>query len=294
MNKSAKNSVAIFLAAALIAGVFSVSSPSIIDTEATEEKKYGYEKEKRYAYGEEEKKYGNDGRDNKYGEEEKKYGNDGRDNKYGEEEKKYGNDGRDGRDNKHGEEEKKYGYGSEDKSVKYVSCKNININGGDSFQKGGDPRGDYGDMSSRGGEEQSYNSDWFSMNRDTGMGKPDYIKETNKDVTVICIQNNNAANKTVEEDGCEGCIAALSNGQRMQLETDLDEKVPSFLPNSIEELCEAVNNGDISPILLSLTIHLAEGTGPLNQNLAPHWETLLDCLTDILNENESGGNGPRG
>ena len=42
MRKSEKNSVAIFLAAALLTGIFAVSAPSIIDTEATEDKRDDY------------------------------------------------------------------------------------------------------------------------------------------------------------------------------------------------------------------------------------------------------------
>ena len=48
MNKSAKNSVAFFLAAALVTGVFSVSTPSIIDIEATEDKRNDYKQNDRY------------------------------------------------------------------------------------------------------------------------------------------------------------------------------------------------------------------------------------------------------
>ena len=39
MRKSEKNSVAIFLAAALLTGLLAASTPSIVDTEATEDKR---------------------------------------------------------------------------------------------------------------------------------------------------------------------------------------------------------------------------------------------------------------
>jgi hypothetical protein len=279
MNKSAKNSVAIFLTAALLAGVFSVSSPSIIDTEATEKKKYGYEKEKEYAHEDREKKYGY--------EEEKKYG-------YGEEEKKYAHDDREKKYG-YGEEEKKYG---NEKSVKYVSCQNINING-KSFQKDGDrghssygQQNSYPSMMEYGaemayGKENSYNSNSYGEN---SYSKPDFVKETHKDVTVICIQKNAQQNKTVEPTECEDCFKTRSQGGPIPgglIDELLAGVIAEFGVANFAELCDLLDELRIagnSPTVAEAEAFLNEvWMGQANPNAI---ERLIDCLLtfDLLED----------
>jgi hypothetical protein len=293
--------------------VFSVSSPSIIDTEATEDKKYGYDDEKKYGY-EDEKKYGYEDEkkygyedEKKYGyEDEKKYGYDDKDKRYAyAEEKKYE---RDGGDKKYGyEEEKKYGnenkYGYEEdnkyeddkKIVKYVSCQNINISGKKSFQHGEERPNHmkaYGEENSYGGssyggssyggssygEEISYGEENSYMNHNS---KPDYVKETHKDVTVICIQKNQNQNKTVPEPvvECEDCfkvrpLGFLPPGQLNHIEDFLTENAMRLGFATIEELCDAIENEDITEQQLLRLINAAlPGEQP---RLV---QKLFDCLS---------------
>jgi hypothetical protein len=264
--------------------VFSVSSPSIIDTEATEDKKYGYEDEKKYGY-EDEKKYGYDNKDKKYAyAEEEKYG---KENKYGYEE-----------DNK---------YGDDKKSVKYVSCENINING-KSFKKHGD-RGNhvngYGEESSYPkqmnayGEESSYPSHMNSYGEESSYGgssyggssygensyvnhnsKPDYVKETHKDVTIICIQKNfdkkDRENKTAER--CEDCFTARNLPAGIVppgLLDDLREDLFAvFDVTSFTELCEALKDLEMTTTDFEeiLNLILPGASNP------PVIDRILDCL----------------
>ena len=327
MNKSAKNSVAFFLAAALITGVFSISTPSIIDIEATEDKRSDYKQNDRYEekdYGyEEEKKYGNDDREKKYGyaEEEKKYAHDDRDKKYayGEEEKKYGNE------NKYGyEEDNKYGDKDKDKpSVKYVSCQNINING-KSFQKDGMNRGHsaygeessypdlmaYGEESSYGkassyggssyGEASSYGGSSYGENSYMNHNsKPDYVKETHKDVTIICIQKNAQQNKTVDpptpEEECEDCVKALpgqSPNERQPDGTGQEKKFRDFIETNfetlmledgtIEALCDAIIGGEFTPEEIASLVETALPPRGGGTGTPPFVTDLIECLTDLL------------
>jgi hypothetical protein len=311
--------------------VFSVSSPSIIDTEATEDKKYGYDDEKKYGYEDEkkygyddEKKYGNDD-EKKYGygdedkkyayAEEEKYGHDGGDKKYGyEEEKKYGHDkekdygyeeekkyGYDGGDKKYGyEQDAKYGYEEEKKygdksSVKYIKCANININGGKSFQTGGDrPNhfGNYGGMMSGGnsyGDGMTRGSDYG----DNSYGKfpGGYIKETHKDVKVICIQNNNGNATDNEPQSCEDCFkvrsegGAIPNGLEDELLAGIIEEFPGV--TNFAQLCVLLEQLRIAGD--SPTVEAAEAflndvwQGQANPSAI---ERLIDCLLtfDLLDD----------
>jgi hypothetical protein len=300
MNKSAKNSVAIFLTAALLAGVFSVSSPSIIDTEATEEKKYGYEKEKEYAHDERDKKYGYD-KEKDYGyDKEKDYGYD-KEKDYGyDKEKKYAHDER---DKKYGyDKEKDYGYDKENKYahddsdkkvVKYVSCQNINING-KSFQKDGMNRGhsSYGQESSYPnmayGEEMGYGAE--SSYGENSYSKPDFVKETHKDVTVICIQKNAQQNKTVEPTECEDCFKTRSQGGPIPgglIDELLAGVIAEFGVANFAELCDLLDELRIagnSPTVAEAEAFLNEvWMGQANPNAI---ERLIDCLLefDLLEE----------
>ena len=355
MNKSAKNSVAFFLAAALITGVFSISTPSIIDVEATgdkkddykqndryEEKDYGYEEEKKYShddrekkygYEEEEKKYAHDDRDKKYGnddkkygyEEEMKYGND--DKKYGyEEEKKYGYGDEDkkyayaeeekyGNEKKYGyEEDNKYGDKDKDKPIKYVSCQNINING-KSFQKDGMNRGhsDYGGESSYPelmayGEESSYGGSSYGGSSYGGSSygensymnhnsKPDYVKETHKDVTIICIQKNDKRDKDPKtpEEECDKCIRALpgqypstqhpdGTGQTAFLLAYLEANFDDLMldEGTFAALCEAILAGDFDAEMIA---DLADAAFPANPN-ASFIQEFIACLSALVGAGE--------
>ena len=310
MNKSAKNSVAFFLAAALITGVFAISAPSIIDIEATEDKRsdykqndryeekdYGYEEEKKYSHDDREKKYGY-GEEKKYGdemkygyaEEEKKYSHDDREKDYGYgEEKKYGNEMKYGY-----EEDNKYGDKDKDKSIKYVSCQNINING-KSFQKDGMNRGhsSYGEGHSTYGGESSY-PDLMAYGEESSYGensypnhnsKPDYVKETHKDVTIICIQKNQK--EVPEEDPtCLGCFDTrpdgfLPKGQLMKLERALEALPDRLGISTIEDLCDAIEDGTFPEQRIERLINAVFGSGQ-SGNLPPFAEKLLDCLVGFL------------
>ena len=123
MRKSEKNSVAIFLAAALLTGLLAASAPSIVDTEATEDKRDDYKRDdnkrddyKQHDEYEEKKDYGNEDK-NRY-EEKKDYGY--------EEKKDYVNEDKNRYEEKkdYGYEEKKdYGYPEEKKDYGYEEKK---------------------------------------------------------------------------------------------------------------------------------------------------------------------------
>ena len=317
MNKSAKNSVALFLAAALITGVFSISNPSIIDIEATgdkrsdykqndryEEKDYGYEEEKKYSHDDEEKKYAHDDRDKKYEypEEEKKYGNEMK-YEYPQEEKKYAHDDRD-KKYAYVEEEKKYGnemkygykednkYGHDDKSsVKYIKCNNINVNGKDRNSHGGSdyPRGGGSDYPRGGGSEypRGGGSEYSHDSYKTSNHKvPGFIKQTDKDVVVICIFNNDndkkdRENKTAEK--CEDCFTPRNFDQGEVpfglLDDIRDGLFDEFNVTSFEELCEdlkAMIDMEMGMTTSEFEIILdAIVMGEANQ---PAFNRILDCL----------------
>jgi hypothetical protein len=302
MRKSEKYSVAIFLAVALFAGTIAGSSAPalVVDAQATEDKKDYKEKDRNYdkdyrhddnkRYGEE-NKYGDDGRD--------KYSKD-RDDKYGHEEQysKYGEDRHDDygkdRDDKYGHDDKS--------SVKYIKCNNVNINGKDRDHNGNDnwPRNGGNDWPRNGGndwrnggEENGFTHDSF-MKRDN-HNFPGFIKQTDKDVVVICIFNNDKKDKDKDLD-CEECIEALpglSPGQNMNqpngtgLERDfieflIDDLSPTgeqLTPaEAIAEFCEMLESGDFTRGDLLVLIEMAlPPDAPANPV-----EELFECLSELI------------
>jgi hypothetical protein len=306
---------------ALFAGTIAGSSaPALVDAQATEEKKDYKEKDRNYdndyrhddnkGYGEE-KKYGYDGGD-KYGEE-KKYGYDGGD-KYGKDrEDKYGHEdqyskyGEDRHDDYGKDREDKYGH-DDKSSVKYIKCNNVNINGKDGNHNGNDkwPRNGGGnewpgmgggnEWPRGGGEENGFNHDSF-MKRDN-QHFPGFVKQTDKDVVVICIFNNDKKDKEPKtpEEKCDACISdlpGLSPGQNPNqpngtgLERDfieflIDDLSPAGDPLSpqeaIAEFCEMLLSGDISEADLLDIIDMGIPPSP-NSNPA---EELFECLSALI------------
>ena len=334
MNKSAKNSVALFLAAALLTGVFSVSSPSIIDTEATEEKKYGYDDDKKYVedkrYGDE-KKYAEDksyGDEKKYSDEEK-YGDEKKyaeDKSYGDE-KKYSDDKSYGDEEKYSDEkkygygdEKKYGYGDDKKygygddkkygdekkygyeqyteyddkkSFKHAVCSNINING-KSFQMnhGDGPRGydGYDGMMRGGGDGHGKMNSYVNDH-----GKfPGIIKETDKDLTVICINevksgNQTHGNQTKDPRTAEGCFKKYLNSTAFTafetflaiapIDVTFDQYIQMFEKDSFFEIAVALDK-DLKMIGITLSLEDLRG--------------LTACILKILDDKDRPHFPPRG
>ena len=258
MRKSEKSSVAIFLAAALLTGIFAVSAPTIVDTEATEDKNKYYKQKDR------------DGDRNGHGD----YSRDGdgkdRDGDYS----SYYSKDRDGKD-RHGDYSRDGDRDHDGKGdVKYISCKNINING-KSFTKGGGHDGprDIGINSLRDGGHDGF------MNGNTNSDR--FIKETHKDVTVICIQNNDGGNQTVPPvTGCLGCFTTTDDGGFLppgQL-TNLIEYLADF-GETLQSLCDAIEAGDITELELASIINSAlPGAEP---SLVAQ---LIACLDDFFPE----------
>jgi hypothetical protein len=296
---------------ALFAGTIAGSSaPALVDAQATEEKKDYKEKDRNYdkdyrhddnkRYGEE-KKYGYDGGD--------KYGKD-REDKYGHEDQysKYGGDRHDdyGKDR-----EDKYGH-DDKSSVKYIKCNNVNINGKDGNHDGNDkwPRNGGGNEWPRNGG----GNEWFGngggnewprgggehdsfMKRDN-QHFPGFIKQTDKDVVVICIFNNDKKDKDPKtpEEKCDACIEelpGLSPGQNPNqpngtgLERDfieflIDDLSPAGDPLSpqeaIAEFCEMLLSGDITEADLMDIIDMAIPPSP-NSNPV---EELFECLSELI------------
>ena len=305
MRKSEKYSVAIFLAVALFAGTIAGSSAPalVVDAQATEDKKDYKEKDRNYdkdyrhddnkRYGEE-NKYGDDGRD--------KYSKD-RDDKYGHEEQysKYGEDRHDDygkdRDDKYGHDDKS--------SVKYIKCNNVNINGKDRDHNGNDnwPRNGGNDWPRNGGndwrnggEENGFTHDSF-MKRDN-HNFPGFIKQTDKDVVVICIFNNDKKDKDKDLD-CEECIRELpgqspnmnnENGtglERFFIEFLIDElsmEETLTAAEAIAEFCELLESGEITETEL---LELIDDAIPPVPNSNPVQE-LFECLSELIPSN----NGP--
>jgi hypothetical protein len=325
MRKSEKYSVAIFLAVALFAGTIAGSSAPafVVDAQATEEKKDYKEKDRNYdkdyrhddnkRYGDE-NKYGDDGRDKYSKDRDDKYGQDDygkdRDDKYGQEEQysKYGEDRHDDygkdRDDKYGHDEKS--------SVKYIKCNNVNINGKDRDHNGGNdnwPRNGGNDWPRNGGndwrnggEENGYNHDSF-MKRDN-HNFPGFIKQTDKDVVVICIFNNDKKNKEPKtpEEKCDACIRdlpGLSPGQNPNqvngtgLERQFVEYIIDLYSDPMEDpltpaeaiaaFCEDVLSGEFSDaellMLITDALTASENSDPVMD--------LFDCLSELL-----GSEGP--
>jgi hypothetical protein len=293
MRKSEKYSVAIFLAVALFAGTIAGSSAPalVVDAQATEDKKDYKEKDRNYdkdyrhddnkRYGEE-NKYGDDGRD--------KYGKD-RDDKYGHEEQ-YSNYGKDRHDDYGKDRDDKYGH-DDKSSVKYIKCNNVNINGKDRDHNGGNdnwPRGGGNDWRN-GGEENSYDS---FMKRDN-HNFPGFIKQTDKDVVVICIFNNDKKDKDKDLE-CAECIEALP-GQSPNMQqpngTGLERFFIEFLiddlsveeqlspEEAIAEFCEMLESGDITRGELLVLIEMAL---PPNAPAQPV-EELFECLSELIPNN---------
>jgi hypothetical protein len=323
MRKSEKYSVAIFLAVAMFAGTIAGSSaPALVDAQATEDKKYykendrhdgkDYRHDDNKRYGEE-NKYGDDGRDKYSKDRDDKYGHDdySRDDKYGQKDQysKYGQERHDDygkdRDNKYGHDDKS--------SVKYIKCNNVNINGKERNHNGGNQMGGGHEWPRDGGNEWFGNSgnEWprgggeeNEMNYDSYMKRdnhnfPGFIKQTDKDVVVICIFNNDGKKdnepKTPEEK-CERCIEdlpGLSPGQNPQqpngtgLERDfieflIDDLSPlgeQLTPaEAIAEFCEMLTGGDISEADLLDIIEMAL---PPNAPANPV-EELFECLSALI------------
>jgi hypothetical protein len=273
MRKSEQFSVAIFLAVALFAGTIAGSSAPafVVDAQATEDKRDYKEKDK---YHDKDSRYD----DNKKYDGHDDYSKYDRENKYS----KYDRENRDGHD--------------DDKSVKYVSCQNINING-KSFQKdGGDGPRAFGGMNSGGYGEESYgeksygDSSYRNMNHD-GKFPGKFIKETYKDVTVICIQNNDGKNKTIPEpQECEDCFKLRSQGGAIPfgLQDELLDAIDTQLGlDSFAELCDYL--ADLVEMQNPVTTDEAEAfledawQGQANPNAI---ERLIDCLLefDLLEE----------
>jgi hypothetical protein len=291
----------------LFAGTIAGSSaPALVDAQATEEKKDYKEKDRNYdndyrhddnkGYGEE-KKYGYDGGD--------KYGKD-REDKYGHEDQ-YSKYGEDRHDDYGKDREDKYGH-DDKSSVKYIKCNNVNINGKDGNHNGNDkwPRNGGGnewpgmgggnEWPRGGGEENGFNHDSF-MKRDN-QHFPGFVKQTDKDVVVICIFNNDKKDKEPKtpEEKCDACISdlpGLSPGQNPNqpngtgLERDfieflIDDLSPAGDPLSpqeaIAEFCEMLLSGDISEADLLDIIDMGIPPSP-NSNPA---EELFECLSALI------------
>jgi hypothetical protein len=266
------------------------SAPALVDAQATEDK-YGHDDYGKDKYGQEDK-YSTYGKD-KYGQDD--YGKD----KYGQDD--YGKD----RDDKYGHDDKS--------SVKYIKCNNVNINGKERNHNGGNQMGGGHEWPRDGGNEWFGNSgnEWprgggeeNEMNYDSYMKRdnhnfPGFIKQTDKDVVVICIFNNDGKKdnepKTPEEK-CERCIEdlpGLSPGQNPQqpngtgLERDfieflIDDLSPlgeQLTPaEAIAEFCEMLTGGDISEADLLDIIEMAL---PPNAPANPV-EELFECLSALI------------
>ena len=274
MRKSEQYSVAIFLAVALFAGTLAGSAPAfVVDAQATEDKR-DYKERDRH-------------------DDNKRYG----------EEKQYSKD-RDGRD----------GHDGDKSSVKYIKCNNVNINGKDRNSHGGDewPRGGGnewpgmggGNEWPRGGEENGFSHDSF-MKRDN-HNFPGFIKQTDKDVVVICIFNNDGKKDKVPPTPvgeCNECIEdlpGLSPGENPQqpngtgIERDFIEFVadnaqrlgidPTGLTveEILDEFCENLTTGLSDPVYTEgLITALVEAAIP-GEGDSSFQRALIQCLTDLI------------
>jgi hypothetical protein len=311
---------------AMFAGTIAGSSaPALVDAQATEDKKYykendrhdgkDYRHDDNKRYGEE-NKYGDDGRDKYSKDRDDKYGHDdySRDDKYGQKDQysKYGQERHDDygkdRDNKYGHDDKS--------SVKYIKCNNVNINGKERNHNGGNQMGGGHEWPRNGGGNEWFGNsgndnwprdggnEWFGNSgndmRSDNHNFPGFIKQTDKDVVVICIFNNDGKKdnepKTPEEK-CERCIEdlpGLSPGQNPQqpngtgLERDFIEFLiddlsvegqdPLTPAEAIAEFCEMLTSGDISEADL---LDLIEMALPPNAPANPV-EELFECLSELI------------
>jgi hypothetical protein len=308
---------------ALFAGTIAGSSAPafVVDAQATEDKKdykekdRNYDKDSRY---DDNKKYGGHDdygkdRENKYGHDD--YGKD-RENKYGHDD--YGKD----RENKYSTYDRENRDKHDDKSsVKYIKCNNVNINGKDGHSDRGNdnwPRGGGNDWRSgggndwqRGGEENGFSHDSFTKRGDHNF--PGFIKQTDKDVVVICIFNNDDRDKNMTKPpvkvpkDCIDCIEDLPG----QFPSGMDDNqangtglVRDFVDalfagadilglddtqtglEILNEFCDNLEMGMYDEDTITTLVQMAiPGSDNANFSMA-----LLQCLLDIIDKDNNHGN----
>jgi hypothetical protein len=265
MNKNnsgkGKDTVALLLAAVLVTGIFGVLAPSIVDAQASEDKRYG---------------------DNRHGDYDKRYDNTRH------EDKRYDDKRHDNYRHDDKRDDKRH-----DSSAKYISCKNININGKDGTH------GSPGHNDFVGAEEFGSNTNGFGSNSmwpgQMGMGMHQdrnhgFQKFTDKDVVVICIQNNGNDGGNNGPKDCAFCFSEKIMGEGIIPKGQFD-KLVAFLPiqtivpevDNIEELCELLEELAKSPATIVTQeeledfLDLAFGPG---QNNGPVIADIVECLTD--------------
>jgi hypothetical protein len=324
MRKSEKYSVAIFLAVALFAGTIAGSSaPALVDAQATEDKRDYKEKDRNYdkdyrhddnkRYGDE-NKYGDDGRDKYSKDRDDRYGHEDQYSTYGKD--KYGQDDY-GKD-KYGQDD--YGKDKYDKSVKNIKCNNVNINGKDRNHGGHDnwPRGGGNEWFGNSGSEWPRGGGDYGFSHDSYM-KPDnhnfpgFIKQTDKDVVVICIFNNDDRDKNMTKPpvkvpkDCIDCIEDLPG----QFPSGMDDNqangtglVRDFVDalfagadilglddtqtglEILNEFCDNLEMGMYDEDTITTLVQMAiPGSDNANFSMA-----LLECLLDIIDKDNNHGN----
>jgi hypothetical protein len=255
------------------------SAPDFVfDEQATEHKKDYKEKDKYHdkdSRYDDNKKYG--GHDDYGKDRENKYG--GHDDYGKDRENKYSKYDRDGHDEK--------------SSVKYIKCNNVNINGKGGHSGGNDnwPRDGGNDNWPRDGGNDNWPRDggneWPRGGDNHNV--PGFVKQTDKDVVVICIFNNDGKkdNKTAPINECIDCFITTNDGgflppgQLEQFEDFLADLPPSVGISNIQELCDAIDAGEVTEAQLERAIEIVFGSG-MSGNLPPFAEKLLDCLISFL------------
>ena len=232
MNNSGKNTVAIFLAAVFVTGIFAVLSPSIIDTEASGDNK----------------------------------------NK-----------------DRHGDK-------SKSSSVKYINCKNINLNIND---LPGNANSDIASTleAAQTQEKEGSNVDGLSADsilngetnhQDRNQG---FQKFTDKDVVVICVFNNNGnENGNGPPNGvgdCDRCFLPINveggiipPGELTKLNTYLAENPPDSIDN-VRELCEFIERvAGTSNEVTEREIRALLGAALPGESNKPVIDNIIECLLE--------------
>jgi hypothetical protein len=314
------------------------SAPALVDAQATEDKKYykendrhdgkDYRHDDNKRYGEE-NKYGDDGRDKYSKDRDDKYGHDdySRDDKYGQKDQysKYGQERHDDygkdRDDKYGHDDKS--------SVKYIKCNNVNINGKERNHNGGNQMGGGHEWPRNGGGNEWFGNsgndnwprdggnEWFGNSgndmRSDNHNFPGFIKQTDKDVVVICIFNNDDRDKNMTKPpvkvpkDCIDCIEDLPG----QFPSGMDDNqangtglVRDFVDalfagadilglddtqtglEILNEFCDNLEMGMYDEDTITTLVQMAiPGSDNANFSMA-----LLQCLLDIIDKDNNHGN----